>query len=84
MKNSCEKVNAKSKRKKSSWKRTSRDLIMQIGNRSNFNYYHVYEKTKKINHDIYDEMNRGVEFEMELKNQLSKFFQKFLFKNHIK
>ena len=35
---------------------------MRIGNRSNSNYYRVYEKTKKINHDVYDEMNRGVEF----------------------
>ena len=83
MENSCEKVNAKSKRKKASWKRTSRGLIMRIGNRSNSNYYRVYEKTKKINHDVYDEMDRGVEFELELKNQLIKSFQKFLFKNHI-
>ena len=56
---------------------------MRIGNRSNSNYYRVYEKTKKINHDVYDEMNRGVEFELKLKNQLIKSFQKFLFKNHI-
>ena len=53
---------------------------MRIGNRSNSNYYRVYEKTK---HDVYDGMNRGVEFELELKNQLIKSFQKFLFKNHI-
>ena len=83
MENSCEKVNAKSKRKKASWKRTSRGLILRIGNRSNSNYYRVYEKTKKRNHDVYDEMDRGVEFELELKNQLIKSFQKFLFKNHI-
>ena len=83
MKNYCEKVNAKSKRKKASWKRTSRGLILRIGNRSNSNYYRVYQKTKKINHGAYDETNRGVEFELELKNQLIKSFQKFLFKNHI-
>lgn len=62
MENSCEKVNAKSKRKKTSWKGTSRGLIRRIGNRSNPNYYRVCEKTKKINHDVYDEMNRGVVF----------------------
>jgi DNA relaxase NicK len=83
MENSYEKVNAKSKRKKASWKRTSRGMIMRIGNRSNSNYYRVYEKTKKINHDVYDEIGRGVEFELELKNQLIKSFQKLLFKNHI-
>lgn len=83
MENSCEKLNAKSKRKKVSWKRTSRGLILRLGNRSNSNYYRVYEKTKKINHDVCDEMNRGLEFELELKNQLIKSFQKFLFKNHL-
>ena len=62
MENSCEKVNAKSKRKKASWKRTSRGLILRIGNRSNSNYYRVYQKTKKINQGAYDEMSRGVEF----------------------
>ena len=62
MENSCEKVNAKSNRKKASWKRTSKGLIMRIGNRSNSNYSRVYEKTKKINHDVYDEKGRGVEF----------------------
>jgi len=83
MKNSCEKINAKSKRKKASWKRTSRGLILRIGNRSDSNYYHVYQKTKKITHGVYDEMNCGLGFELELKNQLIKSFQKFLFKNHL-
>ena len=56
---------------------------MRIGNRSNSNYSCVYKKTKKINHDVYYEKGRSVEFELELKNQLIKYFQKFLFKNHI-
>ena len=47
MENSCEKVNAKSKRKKASWKRTPRGRILRIGNRSNSNYYRVYQKIKK-------------------------------------
>jgi DNA relaxase NicK len=68
MENSCENVNAKSKRKKASWKRTSRGLIMGIGNRLDSNYYCVYEKTKKINHDVYDEIDCGAEFELGLKN----------------
>lgn len=83
MENSCEKVNAKSKRKKASWKRTLRGRIMRIGNRSSSNYYRVYQKTKRINYDVYSEMNNGLEFELELKNQLVKSFQKFLFNNHL-
>jgi hypothetical protein len=83
LENSCEKVNSKSKRKKTSWKRTPRGLIMRIGNRSNSNYSRLYQKTKKINHGVYDEMNRGFKFELELKNQLVKSFQKFLFNNHL-
>ena len=83
MENSCEKVNSKSKRKKASWKRTPRGLIMRIGNRSNSNYYRVYQKTKKINYDVYSEMNKGLKFELELKNQLVKSFQKLLFTNNI-
>jgi DNA relaxase NicK len=74
MENSCEKVNSILKQKKAYWKRTSRGPILRIGNRSNSNYYRVYQKTKKINHDVYDEMNRGLEFELELKNQLIKSF----------
>ena len=83
MENSCEKVNAKSKRKEASWKPTSRGLILRIGNRSSSNYYRVYQKTKGINYDAYSEMNYGLKFELELKNQLVKSFQKFLFNNHI-
>ena len=83
MENSCEKVNAKSKRKRASWKRTSRGLIMRIGNRSDSNYYRVYQKTKKRNHGVYEEINRGLEFELELKNRLIKSFQELLFKNHL-
>ena len=75
MENSCKKVNAQSKQKKASWKETPKGKIMRIGNRSNSNYYRVYQKTKKINH--------GLEFELELKNQLIKSFQKLLFKNHL-
>jgi len=83
MENSCEKINAKSKRKKASWKQTSRGLIMRIGNRSNSNYYRVYEKTKQINSEVYSEMNQGLKFELELKNQLVKSFQKCLFTNNL-
>ena len=37
---------------------------MRIGNRKNSNYYRVYQKTKKINQGVYDEMNRGLKFEL--------------------
>ena len=49
---------------------------MRIGNRSDPNYYRVYQKTKKLNYGVYDEMNCGLEFEFELKNQLIKSLQK--------
>lgn len=83
MRNSCEKVNSKSKRKKASWKTTPRGLIMRIGNRSSSNYYPVYQKTKRIYYDVYSEVNHGLEFELELKNELVKSFQQFLFANQI-
>jgi DNA relaxase NicK len=83
MENSCEKVNAKSNRKKASWKRTGRSLILRIGNRSNSNYFCVYQKTKQINYEVYSKMNQGLKFELELKNQLVKSFQKCLFINYI-
>ena len=57
--------------------------ILRIGKRSSSNYYRVYQKTKRINYDLYSEMNNGLKFELELKNQLVKSFQKFLFNNHI-
>ena len=86
MKNSCEKINAKSKGKKASkasWKQTSKGVILRIGNRSNSNYYRVYQKTKQINSEVYSEMNQGLKFELELKNQLVKSFQKCLFTNNL-
>ena len=83
MENSCEKVNSKSKRKKASWKTTRRGPIMRIGNRSSSNYYRVYQKMKRINYDVYSEVNQGLEFELELKGQLVKSFQQFLFANQI-
>ena len=39
--------------------------------------------TEHLNHEVYDEMNRGLKFELEVKNQLVKSFQKFLFTNRI-
>jgi len=83
MENFCEKVNAKSKRKKASWKRTSRGLIMRIGNQLSSNFYRVYQKEKIINYDLYSEVNHGLEFELELKNKSVKSFQQFLFNNQI-
>ena len=83
MKNSCEKVNAKSKRKKAVWKGTPKGLIMRIGNRPNSNYYRVYQKTEKIDYPIYSEMNKGLKFELELKKQLVQSFQGFLFHNQL-
>lgn len=83
MENSCEKVNANSKRKKAIWKGTPRGLIMRIGNRPNSNYYRVYQKTKKIDSPVSSEMNKGLKFELELKTQLVQSFQEFFFHNQL-
>jgi DNA relaxase NicK len=83
MENSCDKVNSKSKRKKASWNTTRRSPTIRIGNRSNSNYYSVYQKTKRINYDVYSEVNHGLKFELELKNQLFKSLKKFLCANQI-
>ena len=46
-------------------------MVLRIGNRSSSNYYRVYQK------------HNGLQFELELKNQLVKSFQKILFDNSI-
>ena len=48
---------------------------MRIENRSDSNYYRVYQKTKKITHGVYDEMACVVKFEVELKKQFFKLIQ---------
>ena len=46
-------------------------MVLRIGNRSSSNYYRVYQK------------QNGLQFELELKNQLVKSFQKLLMDNSI-
>lgn len=46
-------------------------MVLRIGNRSSSNYYRVYQK------------QNGLQFELELKNQLVKSFQKLLTDNSI-
>lgn len=72
MEESCQKIRAKSKKRHASWCRNSKGLLMKIGSRLSSNHYRVYEK------------NHGLEFELELKNQLVKSFQKLLVDNRIK
>lgn len=72
MEKCCQRILAKSKRRKAKWELESNGLVLRIGNRFSSNYYSVYQK------------QNGLQFELELKNQLVKSFQKFLFKNHIK
>ena len=72
MEESCQKIRAKSKRRHASWCRNSKGLLMKIASRLSSNHYRVYEK------------NHGLEFELELKNQLVKSFQKLLVDNRIK
>jgi hypothetical protein len=52
---------------------------MRIENRPNYNYYRVYQKTKKIDYPVYSEINKGLKFKLELKTQLVRSFQEFFF-----
>lgn len=72
MEKCCQSICAKSKRRKAKWGRESNGLILKIGSRSSSNFYHVYKKSN------------GLEFELELKNELVKSFQKLLVNNCIK
>ena len=71
MEKSCRRIHAKSKRRKANWRMESNGLVLRIGNRSSSNYYRVYQKSN------------GLQFELELKHQLVKSFQKLLFDNSI-
>jgi hypothetical protein len=66
-----QKYPAKSKRRKAKWGLESNGLVLRIGNRSSSNYYRLYQK------------QNGLQFELELKNQLVKSFQKLLMDNSI-
>ena len=71
MEKCCQRIRAKSKRRKAKWSLESNGLVLRIGNRSSSNYYRVYQK------------QNGLQFELELKNQLVKSFQKLLGDNSI-
>ena len=71
MEKCCQRIRAKSKRRKANWQQESNGLVLRIGNRSSSNYYRVYQK------------RNGLQFELELKNQLVKSFQKLLTDNSI-
>ena len=64
-------IHAKSKRRKANWKQNSNGLVLKRGNWSSFSYYRVYQKRNRL------------QFELELKNQLVKSFQKLLMANSI-
>jgi len=44
----------------------------------------IRAKSKRINYDVYSDVNHGLEFELELNNKLIKSFRQFLFNNQIK
>ena len=71
MEKCCLRIRAKSKRRKAKWELESNGLVLRIGNRSSSNYYRVYQK------------QNGLQFELELKNQLVKSFQKVLMDNSL-
>lgn len=83
MQASCDSIRAKSKRRQVQFDPNKKPYMIKIGNRLSCNYYRVYQKAKRINYDVYSEVNHGLEFELELKNKLVKAFQQFLFDNQI-
>lgn len=83
MEKSCQKIGSKSKRIQSSWTRTPKGRLLRIGSRSSSNFYRVYQKEKDVTYDVYYEVVDGLQFELELKNELVKSFQEFLFANQI-
>jgi len=44
MEKCCQRIRAKSKRRKANWKQKSNGLVFRINNRSSSNYYRVYQK----------------------------------------
>nr|YP_010444327.1 hypothetical protein NQZ09_pgp092 [Fibrocapsa japonica]UTE95213.1 hypothetical protein FjapPt_p132 [Fibrocapsa japonica] len=71
MKKCCQRILDKSKKRKAKWGLELFGLVLRIANRSSCKYYHVYQK------------QNGLQFELELKNQLVKSFQKLLKHNSI-
>lgn len=69
MEKCCHRIRDKSKRRKAKWGLESNGLVLSIGNRYSSNYYCVYQN------------QNGLQFELEIKNQLVKPFQKFLIDN---
>ena len=55
MEKCCQRIRAKSKRRKAKWGLESNGLVLRIGNRSSSNYYRVYQK------------QNGLQFELEIK-----------------
>ena len=52
------------KKRKAKWELESNGFVLRIGSRSSSNYYRVSQK------------QNGLQFELELKNQVVKLFQK--------
>jgi len=71
MEKCCQRVKAKDKRRKAEWDLESAGLVLRIGHRGSSKFYRVYENDK------------GLRFELELKKELAKSFQKLLMNNHL-
>jgi hypothetical protein len=71
MEKCCQRVKAKDKRRKAEWDFESTGLVLRIGHRGSSKFYRVYENDK------------GLRFELELKKELAKSFQKLLMDNDL-
>jgi len=71
MEKCCQRIKTKDKRRKAEWNLESAGLVLRIGHRGSSKFYRVYENDK------------GLRFELELKKELAKSFQKLLMNNHL-
>ena len=62
---------------------TSDSKILKIGHRKSPNYYRVYLKEKVVRKSVYDQLVYGLEFELELKGNSIKKFERLLFLNSL-
>ena len=83
MESACNRIREKSKRRKVNFDPTREPYILKVGSRSSSNFYRVYQKTKNINRSVYTESTDGLEFELEVKKDIIKSFQQFLFNNQV-
>ena len=71
MEKCCQGLKSKDKRREAQWDLELVDLVLRIGHMGSSKFYRVYVNDK------------GLRFELELKKELAKSFQKLLMDNYL-